>query len=34
MRKLVTDGYIEKMGDTPVIYALTEAGVAVDLNVE
>ena len=26
MRKLVTDGYFEKMGDNPVVYALTEQG--------
>lgn len=25
-RKLVTDGYIEKMGQEPVLYALTEKG--------
>lgn len=34
MRKLVTDGYIEKIGDTPVIYSLTDKGTEVDLNVE
>ena len=34
MRKLVTDGYIEKIGDTPVIYSLTDMGTEVDLNVE
>jgi len=34
MRKLVTDGYIEKIGDTPVIYSLTDIGTEVDLNVE
>ena len=34
MRKLVTDGYIEKIGDTPVIYSLTDIGIEVDLNVE
>ena len=26
MRKLVSDGYIEKMGQDPVIYSLTEKG--------
>ena len=26
MRKLVTDGYIEKVGESPVIYMLTEKG--------
>ena len=26
MRKLVTDGYIEKVGSSPVVYSLTEKG--------
>lgn len=26
MRKLVTDGYVEKMGKDPVVYSLTEKG--------
>lgn len=26
MRKLVTDGYVEKMGQDPVVYSLTEKG--------
>lgn len=26
MRKLVTDGYVEKIGSAPVIYAITEKG--------
>ena len=26
MRKLVSDGYVEKMGQDPVIYSLTEKG--------
>ena len=26
IRKLVTDGYVEKFGKTPVIYSLTEKG--------
>lgn len=26
MRKLVTDGYVEKLGTNPVIYAITEKG--------
>ena len=26
MRKLVTDGYVEKMGQNPIIYMLTEKG--------
>ncbi len=32
MRKLVTDGYVEKMGADPIIYALTDAGVEVDIS--
>lgn len=31
MRKLVTDGYIEKIGDSPVVYSLTDSGIAVNL---
>lgn len=30
MRKLVTDGYVEKFGQNPVIYALTEKGKNLD----
>lgn len=26
LRKLVTDGFVEKMGESPVIYSLTEKG--------
>ena len=26
MRKLVTDGFVEKVGESPVMYALTDAG--------
>jgi hypothetical protein len=26
MRKLVTDGYLEKLGKDPIIYILTEKG--------
>ena len=26
MRKLVTDGFVEKVGESPVLYALTEKG--------
>jgi predicted transcriptional regulator len=26
MRKLVTDGFVEKVGQDPVMYALTDAG--------
>lgn len=33
MRKLVTDGYLEKVGANPVIYALTEKGAAQDLSI-
>ena len=31
MRKLVTDGYIEKVGTSPVVYSLTDAGENVDI---
>lgn len=31
MRKLVTDGYIEKVGTSPVVYSLTEAGEKVEI---
>ena len=31
MRKLVTDGYIEKIGDSPVVYSLTDGGIVVNL---
>ena len=37
MRKLVTDGYVEKIGTNPVIYAITEKGVNVafeDMSIE
>lgn len=26
MRKLVTDGYVDKIGENPIIYAITEKG--------
>ena len=26
LRKLVTDGFVEKMGESPVIYSITEKG--------
>ena len=26
MRKLVTDGYVEKIGSSPVVYSVTQAG--------
>jgi Fic family protein len=32
MRKLVTDGYVEKIGESPTVYSLTSSGVDVDLN--
>lgn len=31
MRKLVTDGYVDKLGKDPVIYALTEKGKKINL---
>lgn len=34
MRKLVADGYIEKMGENPVVYSLTDKGTNVNLNAE
>lgn len=34
MRKLVTDGYIEKVGSDPVVYSLTTSGIEVDINAE
>ena len=32
MKKLVNDGYVEKMGDTPVIYAITALGLAAEVK--
>ncbi len=32
MRKLVNDGYIEKVGENPVVYSLTQKGI--EANVE
>ena len=32
LRKLVTDGYVEKIGESPVVYALTAAGEQVDIE--
>lgn len=32
MRKLVSDGYIEKVGENPVIYSLTQKGIETNLN--
>lgn len=34
LRKLVTDGYVEKLGQNPVIYSLTDTGKSVDLSAE
>lgn len=35
MRKLVTDGYVEKIGTgNPVVYSLTSSGVEVDVDAE
>ena len=31
MRKLVTDGYVEKIGQNPVVYALTEKGKNIEI---
>ncbi len=34
MRKLVTDGYVEKVGKDPVIYTITEKGLNVEIKGE
>lgn len=34
MRKLVTDGYVEKVGADPVVYAITTEGIEVDISAE
>lgn len=34
MRKLVTDGYVEKIGTNPVVYSLTKSGIEVNVNAE
>lgn len=34
MRKLVTDGYVEKIGSDPVVYALTSEGDVVNPDAE
>ena len=34
MRKLVTDGYIEKIGEHPSIYSLTTLGKEVKINLD
>lgn len=33
MRKLVSDGYVEKMGQDPVIYSLTEKGKSIEIEI-
>ena len=32
MRKLVSDGFVEKIGDSPVLYKITEKGKNVKIN--
>ena len=32
MRKLVTDGFVEKVGQDPVVYAITEKGKIIEIN--
>ena len=32
MRKLVTDGFVEKIGQDPVLYSLTEKGKNIEIN--
>ena len=32
MRKLVTDGYIDKVGESPVVYSLTEKGKNIEIE--
>jgi len=34
MRKLVSDSYVEKLGESPVVYSLTEAGINVNFDEE
>ena len=34
MRKLVTDGYVEKVGENPVVYSLTKLGAEANPNEE
>lgn len=34
MRKLVSDGYVEKIGQDPVVYCITAAGIAVNFDAE
>lgn len=32
MRKLVNDGFVEKLGDSPISYIITEKGKTVEIN--
>lgn len=32
IRKLVTDGYVEKLGQDPILYALTDAGKEIEIS--
>ena len=32
MRKLVTDGFVEKVGEDPVVYSLTDFGKNIEIN--
>lgn len=32
LRKLVTDGYAEKIGENPVVYTLTDLGVSIEIT--
>ena len=32
IRKLVTDGYVEKLGESPALYSITEKGKMINLN--
>lgn len=32
MRKLVSDGFVEKIGDSPVLYKITEKGKSIEIN--
>lgn len=34
MRKLVNDGYCEKIGENPIVYSLTNKGIEVNLEAE
>lgn len=34
LRKLVTDNYVEKVGENPTVYSLTNKGIEVNLSVE